>query len=111
MLFFKPQQPLLLPGQMEFRRGRFAIVGTDRGIGIMELADKLRGGLKLPEGTQNGRQFRLAGQGMPRLNSSAKGDLYARIKVVLSTELTARERELFQELRRARAGTAAGVAS
>ena len=36
---------------IEFQRGRFAIVGTDRGIGIMELAEKLRGGLKLPEGT------------------------------------------------------------
>ncbi|MBM3621019.1 MAG: xanthine dehydrogenase family protein molybdopterin-binding subunit [Alphaproteobacteria bacterium] len=36
---------------IEFQRGRFAIVGTDRGIGIMELAERLRGGLKLPEGT------------------------------------------------------------
>jgi carbon-monoxide dehydrogenase large subunit len=33
---------------VEFRRGRFAITGTDRGIGIMELADRIRGGLKLP---------------------------------------------------------------
>ena len=29
---------------IEFARGRFTIAGTDRGIGIMELADKLRGG-------------------------------------------------------------------
>jgi carbon-monoxide dehydrogenase large subunit len=35
---------------IEFQRGRFNIVGTDRGIGIMELAEKLRGGMKLPEG-------------------------------------------------------------
>ena len=33
---------------IEFNRGRFAIAGTDRSIGIMDLADKLRGGLKLP---------------------------------------------------------------
>ncbi len=33
---------------IEFARGRFTIAGTDRGIGIMELADKIRGGLKLP---------------------------------------------------------------
>ena len=32
------------------RPGRFAIVGTDRGIGIMELAERLRGGMQLPEG-------------------------------------------------------------
>ena len=33
---------------IEFARGRFVIAGTDRGVSIMELADKLRGGLKLP---------------------------------------------------------------
>jgi carbon-monoxide dehydrogenase large subunit len=35
---------------IEFQLGRFTIVGTDRGIGIMELAERLRGGMKLPEG-------------------------------------------------------------
>jgi carbon-monoxide dehydrogenase large subunit len=35
---------------IEFRLGRFTIVGTDRGVGIMELAERLRGGMKLPEG-------------------------------------------------------------
>jgi carbon-monoxide dehydrogenase large subunit len=37
-------------GDIEFKSGQFTIVGTDRGIGIMELAAKLRGGLKVPEG-------------------------------------------------------------
>ena len=35
---------------IEFGKGRFRIVGTDRSIGIMELATKLRDGLDLPEG-------------------------------------------------------------
>jgi carbon-monoxide dehydrogenase large subunit len=35
---------------IEFRQGRFVIAGTDRSIGIMELADKLRSGLNLPDG-------------------------------------------------------------
>jgi carbon-monoxide dehydrogenase large subunit len=34
---------------IEFAHGRFVIAGTDRSIGIMELADKLRSGLNLPE--------------------------------------------------------------
>lgn len=34
---------------IEFGAGRFSIAGTDRGIGIMELAAQLRGGLQLPE--------------------------------------------------------------
>jgi carbon-monoxide dehydrogenase large subunit len=33
---------------IEFSRGRFTIAGTDRSIGIMELAQKLRSGLQLP---------------------------------------------------------------
>ena len=33
---------------IEFNRGRFTIAGTDRSVGIMDLADWLRGGLKLP---------------------------------------------------------------
>jgi carbon-monoxide dehydrogenase large subunit len=36
------------PGDIEFNRGRFVIAGTDRAIGIMELAAKLRDGLTLP---------------------------------------------------------------
>jgi carbon-monoxide dehydrogenase large subunit len=35
---------------IEFAHGRFVITGTDRAIGIMELAEKLRGGINLPEG-------------------------------------------------------------
>jgi len=33
---------------IEFVKGRFTIAGTDRSIGVLELADKLRHGLKLP---------------------------------------------------------------
>jgi carbon-monoxide dehydrogenase large subunit len=33
---------------IEFRSGRFVIAGTDRSVGLMELAGKLRAGLKLP---------------------------------------------------------------
>src|SRR5882672_11633583 len=33
---------------IEFARGRFTIAGTDRGVSILELADRLRSGLKLP---------------------------------------------------------------
>ncbi len=58
--------------------------------------------LKIPAETQNGRVIRLAGQGMPRLGGTGHGDIYARVKVVLPSGLSARERELFEELRRLR---------
>jgi carbon-monoxide dehydrogenase large subunit len=37
-------------GDIEFKSGRFVIAGTDRSIGIMELAEKLRTGINLPDG-------------------------------------------------------------
>jgi carbon-monoxide dehydrogenase large subunit len=36
-------------GDIEFKSGRFVIAGTDRSIGIIELAERLRAGMKLPE--------------------------------------------------------------
>jgi carbon-monoxide dehydrogenase large subunit len=38
---------------IEFKSGRFIIAGTDRAIGIMELAERLRSGIKLPDGVPN----------------------------------------------------------
>ena len=58
--------------------------------------------LKIPPETQNGRIFRLGGQGMPHLGNSTKGDLMATIKVVLPTNLSAEEKKLFEELRQLR---------
>jgi curved DNA-binding protein len=49
--------------------------------------------LTIPEGTQNGRTFRLTGQGMPRFNADGTGDLYARVRVVLPTSLSDEARE------------------
>ncbi|MBI3704382.1 MAG: xanthine dehydrogenase family protein molybdopterin-binding subunit [Rhizobiales bacterium] len=37
-------------GDIEFKAGQFVIAGTDRSIGVMELAERLRAGLKLPDG-------------------------------------------------------------
>ena len=43
--------------------------------------------LKVPAGTQAGRTFRLAGQGMPKMNAKEAGDLYVKVRVVLPTHL------------------------
>ncbi len=43
--------------------------------------------LRLPEGTQGGRTFRLTGRGLPRFRAEGAGDLYARVRVVLPTGL------------------------
>ena len=62
--------------------------------------------LTIPAGTQNGRTFRLRGKGMPRLRQARLeqadqyGDLYARVDVQLPADLSPRQQELFEELRR-----------
>jgi len=66
--------------------------------------------LKIPAGTQNGKSIRLTGKGMPRLGAGGSGDLYARVRVVLPTELSERERALFEELRALREPAAAKTA-
>lgn len=55
--------------------------------------------LKIPAGTQNGKQFKLGGLGMPRLGASGRGDLYARLRVRLPDTMTDEQRALFEQLR------------
>lgn len=62
---------------------------------------KSRVALRIPAETQNGQTFRLAGQGMPRVGGGF-GDLFSRMRVVLPTKLTPREKELFEELAKLR---------
>ena len=60
--------------------------------------------LKIPPETQNGKVFRLKRKGMPKLGEdNGRGDLYAEVTVILPQQLSAKERELFQELASLRA--------
>lgn len=55
--------------------------------------------LSIPAGSQPGQTFRLRGRGMPQLqNPKQHGDLYAKLEVVLPSELTDEQRELFEQL-------------
>ena len=53
--------------------------------------------VKVTEGTQNGRQFRLKGKGMPVLRQPNVGDLYIQTAVETPQNLTRRQRELLEE--------------
>lgn len=55
--------------------------------------------MKIPEGTQNGKQFRLKGKGMPVYGKSSYGDLYVKIQVNLPDKLTPEQKELVMKLR------------
>jgi molecular chaperone DnaJ len=56
--------------------------------------------LKIPAGTQNQRNFRLRGKGVPSVRGGGRGDQYCRVIVEVPTNLTARQRELLEEFGR-----------
>ena len=60
--------------------------------------------IKVPEGTQTGKQFRLRGKGMTVLRSRDLGDLYIQVAVETPQNLTRRQRELLQEFDRESSG-------
>jgi len=66
--------------------------------------------LTIPAGTQDGRVFRLRGQGMPQLSRpERRGDLHVEVHARLPEHLSPRQRELVEELARLEAGAAEGV--
>ncbi|MBK1623313.1 molecular chaperone DnaJ [Afifella marina] len=57
--------------------------------------------VRVPEGTQTGKQFRLKGKGMPILRSRNFGDMYVQIVVETPQNLSRRQREILEEFEKA----------
>jgi molecular chaperone DnaJ len=60
--------------------------------------------VKVPEGTQSGRRFRLSGRGMPVLRSKQTGDMYVQVVVETPQNLTKRQKELLAEFDKVSSG-------
>jgi len=71
-----------------------AALGTEIEIATLEGPEVLR----IPEGTQSGREFRLRGKGVPHLNARGKGDLIVTINVQTPTKLNKQQKELLRQL-------------
>jgi len=57
--------------------------------------------MKIPEGTQSGKVFRMRGQGMPDVHAGHDfGDLFVRVMIAVPNSLSGRQRELMEELGR-----------
>ncbi len=54
--------------------------------------------VKVPEGTQSGDILKVKGRGMPRLRSSARGNLYVHVSVKIPKKLNKKERGLLEKL-------------
>jgi molecular chaperone DnaJ len=59
-----------------------------------------RSRVKVPEGSQSGKQMRLRGKGMPMLRGGSAGDMYIELAVETPVNLTARQKELLREFDR-----------
>jgi curved DNA-binding protein len=72
--------------------------------------DGRRLALKIPAGTQDGKLFRLRGQGMPHVGQpDRRGDLHVEVHARLPERLTERQRELLQEFAQANAPVGGAV--
>ena len=54
--------------------------------------------LKVPEGTQSGKEFRLRGKGVPHLNQHGKGDLLVEVRVQTPGKLSKQQKDLLKQL-------------
>jgi molecular chaperone DnaJ len=71
-----------------------AALGTEISIPSLDGETKL----KVPEGTQSGKEFRIRSKGVPYLNERGRGDLIVQIMVQTPTKLTKPQKELLRQL-------------
>jgi molecular chaperone DnaJ len=81
----------------------FPISIADAALGTTIEIPTIDGGkakIKIPEGTQSGKQFRLKGKGMPYMRGSGTGDLYVQINTEVPISLNKEQKELLEKFRK-----------
>jgi len=79
------------------------ITFADAALGTTVEVPSIDGGkskIKIPAGTQHGKQFRLKGKGMPILRRNIFGDLYIRIITEVPISLSKRQKEILEEFKK-----------
>lgn len=99
------------PHELFTRRGDDLVIELPIGFPTLALGGKVqvptlqgRAEMSVPAGTQPDRVLRLRGKGMPRLGGGAAGDLLVRLHGVTPARLSAREKEIWEELGRLQEG-------
>ncbi len=95
----------VVPDERWQRRGEDIITSQELSFKQAALGDKIdietvHGPvtLKIPEGTQTGKVFRLRGKGVPRLNAGGHGDHLVEVTVVTPTKLNRKQKKALEEL-------------
>jgi molecular chaperone DnaJ len=86
------------------------LTAPEAALGATIEVPTLRGkvSMKVPASTSSGRTFRLRGYGMPRVRGGGAGDQLVTVKIVMPTELTPAERELYERLKALRTDSPRG---
>ena len=71
-----------------------AALGVELNVATLEGTETL----KIPEGTQSGKEFKLRGKGVPHLNSHGKGDLIVEVRVQTPARLNKQQKDLLRQL-------------
>jgi molecular chaperone DnaJ len=101
-LTIKPHEFFQRDGADIFCRVPVSMVTAALGGSIeVPTVDGGRTRVKIPEGTETGKQFRLKSKGMPVLRSKSSGDMYIQVEVETPKNLTRRQRELLEEFEKA----------
>jgi DnaJ-class molecular chaperone len=81
------------------------VTAPEAALGAALEVPTLRGkvSMKIPPATSSGRTFRLPGYGMPRLKGGGAGDQLVAVRIVMPSDVTAGERELYEKLKELRA--------
>jgi molecular chaperone DnaJ len=75
---------------------------TDAALGAEINVPTIDGGkskVKIPPGTQSGKQFRLKGKGMPIIRSDDYGDLYLETNVIIPESLSKEQKDLLEKFK------------
>ena len=75
------------------------ITFADAALGTAVEVPSIDGGkakIKIPAGTQHGKQLRLRGKGMPLLRGSGYGDLYIKVVTEVPSSLNSKQKELLE---------------
>jgi len=81
----------------------FPISFTDAALGTTIEIPTIDGGkakIKIPDGTQSGKQFRLKGKGMPFMRRGDYGDLYVQVNTEVPVSLNKEQKELLEKFRK-----------
>ncbi len=80
----------------------FPISIADAALGTSIEIPTIDGGkakIKIPQGTQSGKQFRLKSKGMPYMRGSGNGDLYVQVNTEVPISLNKEQKELLEKFR------------